>query len=62
LKAVFSCAIGAGVRLKSPLALHRDYSGVASARRRAPMGQILGWIAAGLYLLSFTGVQCSILG
>jgi hypothetical protein len=55
-------AIGAGLRLKSLLALHRDYLGVPSARRRTRIGQILAWIAVGLYLLSWTGVQCSILG
>lgn len=55
-------AILGGMRVKSLLALHRDYLGVSSARRRTRIGQILGWIAAGLYLLSWTGVQCSILG
>ena len=55
-------AVLAGMRVKSLLARHADYLSAASARRRARVGQVLGWIAAGLYVLSWTGVKCSIMG
>ena len=55
-------AVLAGMRVKSLLARHADYLSAASARRRARLGQVLGWIAAGLYVLSWMGVKCSIMG
>jgi hypothetical protein len=55
-------AVLAGVRVNSLLAQHADYLSASSARRRARIGQILGWLAAGLYLLSWMGVKCSIMG
>jgi hypothetical protein len=55
-------AVLAGIRARSLLAQHADYLSAASARRRARIGQVLGWMSAGLYVLSWMGVKCSIMG